>query len=149
MSRRMIDEGALNAQIQNATTTKQDKLIAGTGITIGDIGSPNKISSYVRWSTGTISETTTIPAKAYKAGDIIGIDKVKIPGLYIGTVASTYPILSVDGTDMKVYQNITIYSFNKDTVYISLIVVNDATITNPTEFTFKQVYAYLDNVKKV
>ena len=26
MSRRMIDEGALDAQIQNATTTKQDKL---------------------------------------------------------------------------------------------------------------------------
>ena len=27
MSRRMIDEGALNSQIQEAITTKQDKLV--------------------------------------------------------------------------------------------------------------------------
>lgn len=149
MSRRMIDEGALNAQIQEATTTKQDKLKAGAGIEIDDRYSPNKISSYVRWSTGTINKPFTIPAKTYKAGDIIDIGKVKISGLYIGTTLGTYPILSVGDTGMKVYQRFTIYNLDNNTVYLSLIVVNDATISQPTEFIFTQGYAYLVDVKKV
>ena len=47
MSRRMIDEGALNAQIQEATTTKQDKLYTKTnsGITLTEEEGKSYISS--------------------------------------------------------------------------------------------------------
>ena len=149
MSRRMIDEGALNAQIKEATTTKQDKLLPRTGIEIDDRYSPNEISSYVAWSTGTIRQPCTIPAKTYKAGDIIDITKLRIHGLFIGTTAGTYPILPVGNTSMKVYQKIAVHMLDSDTVYLSLIVVNDATISQPTAFTFTQEYAYLYNVKKI
>ena len=73
MSRRMIDEGALNAQIQEATTTKQDKLtpkIDGS-ITIQKISDTTYIGSNVMLFQTFTTAQFPVEAKTYEVGDYI------------------------------------------------------------------------------
>ena len=150
MSRRMIDEGALDAQIQNATTTKQDKLTAGTGITIGVAGNPNKIESNVIWYDGSFSKSITIPAKAYKAGDLIKVGEQNVDGIFLGTNSLHYPVLPVGSTGMKVLPIIKPKSsYENSKIVIWLMVINDTTLTADTQFSYVDSYIYVYNEKKM
>ena len=149
MSRRMIDEGALNAQIQEATTTKQDKLTAGTGITIGTVGRPNQIVSNVIWYDGSFSKSITIPAKAYKAGDLISVGEQNVDGICLGTNSLHYPVLPVGSTGMKVLPIVkpkALYENSK--IRIWLMVINDTTLTEDTQFSYVDSYIYILNEEK-
>ena len=69
----MIDEGALNAQIQEATTTKQDKLtpkIDGS-ITIQKIGNTTYIGSNAMLVMNFATVNFPVEAKKYEVGDYI------------------------------------------------------------------------------
>ena len=73
MSRRMIDEGALDAQIKEATTSKQDKLtpeIDGS-ITIQKIGNTTYIGSNAMLFTTFTTANFPVEAKTYEVGDYI------------------------------------------------------------------------------
>ena len=73
MSRRMIDEGALDAQIKEATTTKQDKLtpkIDGS-ITIQKIDTTTYIGSKVMLFKTFATANFPVEAKTYEVGDYI------------------------------------------------------------------------------
>lgn len=149
MSRRMIDEGALNAQIQEATTTKQDKLKAGTGITLGTPWDPNKIESNVIWYNGSFSKSITIPAKAYKAGDLIDGGEQSIDGIFLGTNALHYPVLPVGSTGMKVLPIVKPKSlYENSKIIIWLMVINDTTLTADTQFSYVDSYIYILNEEK-
>ena len=76
MSRRMIDEGALNAQISDATTNKQNKLKEPTDGSIrlynrtDEKGNPyTEIVSKVKIVQPTSSATFHIEAKTYEVGE--------------------------------------------------------------------------------
>ena len=73
MSRRMIDEGALNAQIQEATTTKQDKLTPKNdgSISINKIDTTTYIGSNVMLFKTTTTARFNVQAKTYEVGDYI------------------------------------------------------------------------------
>ena len=149
MSRRMIDEEALNAQIQEATTTKQDKLTAGTGITIGTVGRPNQIESNVIWYDGTFSTSITIPAKAYKAGDLISVGEQKVDGIFLGTNSLKYPVLPVGSTGMKVLPIVKPKSsYENSKIVIWLMVINDTTLATDTKFSYSDAYIYILNENK-
>lgn len=149
MSKRMIDEGALNAQIQEATTTKQDKLKAGTGITIGTVWEPNKIESNVIWYDATFSKRITIPAKTYKAGDLIEVGEQGVDGIFLGISSLSYPVLPVGATGMKVLPIIQLKSmYENRKIYIWLMVINDTTLSTDTEFSFQEGYIYMLNQQK-
>ena len=146
MSRRMIDEGALNAQIQEATTTKQDKLTAGTGITIGTVGRPNQIESNVIWNDSSFSKSITIPAKAYKAGDLIDGGEQNVDGIFLGTNSMNYPVLPVGSTGMKVLPIIKPKSlYENKKIKIWLMVINDTTLESATQFSYVDAYIYILN----
>ena len=146
----MIDEGALNAQIQEATTTKQDKLTAGTGITIGAVGRPNQIESNVIWSDSSFSKNITIPAKAYKAGDLIRVGEQNVDGIFLGTNSMKYPVLPVGSTGMKVLPIIKPKSlYENSKIVIWLMVINDTTLTADTQFSYVDSYIYMYNEKRM
>ena len=78
MSRRMIDEGALDAQIKNATTNKQNKLKEPTDGSIrlynqtDQEGNPyTDIISKVKTAEPTSSAKFHIEAKTYEVGDYL------------------------------------------------------------------------------
>lgn len=73
MSRRMIDEGALNAQIQEATTTKQDKLYTKTdsGITLTEEEGKSYIGSKLVYTNRTLNMYPVFRAGTYAIGDVV------------------------------------------------------------------------------
>lgn len=73
MSRRMIDEGALNAQIQEATTTKQDKLYTKTdsGITLAEEEGKSYIGSKLVYTNRTVNMYPVFRAGTYALGDVV------------------------------------------------------------------------------
>ena len=80
MSRRMVDEGALNAQIKEATTTKQDKLKEPTDGSIrlynrtDEKGNPyTDIISKVKITNPTSKATFHIEAKTYEVGEHLSV----------------------------------------------------------------------------
>lgn len=86
MSRRMIDEGALNAQIQEATTTKQDKLYTEeySGIKLTEKDNKQYISSELVYQKVTFRLNPYFYKGTYKPGDVItSVNKV-INGMFIG-----------------------------------------------------------------
>ena len=85
MSRRMIDEGALNAQIQEATTTKQDKLYTKTnsGITLTEEEGKSYIGSELVYTVQSLNTFPVFAAGTYEVGDIIRSQSFKLNGLYI------------------------------------------------------------------
>ena len=85
MSRRMIDEGALNAQIQEATTTKQDKLYTKTnsGITLTEESGKSYIGSELLYTVQRLNTYPVFAAGTYEVGDIIRAQNFKLNGLYI------------------------------------------------------------------
>ena len=85
MSRRMIDEGALNAQIQEATTTKQDKLYTKTnsGITLTEEEGKSYIGSELIYTVQSLNTFPVFAAGTYEVGDIIRTQSFKLNGLYI------------------------------------------------------------------
>lgn len=85
MSRRMIDEGALNAQIQEATTTKQDKLYTKTnsGITLTEENGKSYIGSELVYTVQKLNTHPVFAAGTYNVGDIITAQSFKLNGLYI------------------------------------------------------------------
>lgn len=113
MSRRMIDEEALNAQIQEATTTKQDKLTAGQGITISEDNVISAVSSgglkiieLDVWthSSGTLTEEQFNSIKENPFGIVIKAQSVSTLALYPSYIT---------GINNYVYQNVY-YSSNPD-----------------------------------
>lgn len=85
MAKRMIDEGALNAQIQNATTTKQDKLYTETnsGIELTEKNNKSYISSELVYTTQSIELHPVFHAGAHTAGEMLAAHAFKLDGLYI------------------------------------------------------------------
>ena len=86
MSRRMIDEGALNAQIQEATTTKQDKLYTKTnsGITLTEEEGKSYIGSEVVYKQINFTLNPYFYKGTYKPGDVITSINRVIDGMFIG-----------------------------------------------------------------
>lgn len=86
MSRRMIDEGALNAQIQEATTTKQDKLYTEeySGIEITEKNNKQYISSELVYQKITFTLNPYFYKGTYKPGDVITSINRAINGMFIG-----------------------------------------------------------------
>ena len=85
MSRRMIDEGALNAQIKEATTTKQDKLYtkANSGITLTEEEGKSYIGSQLVYTTQEIQLYPVFRVGAHTAGEMVAAQAFRINGLYI------------------------------------------------------------------
>ena len=87
MSRRMIDEGALNAQIQEATTTKQDKLYTKTnsGITLTEEEGKSYIGSELVYKQITFTANPFFYKGTYKPGDLVASATRVIDGeMFIG-----------------------------------------------------------------
>ena len=123
MSRRMIDEGELNAQIQEATTTKQDKLTAGQGITISEDNVISAVSSgglkileLDVWthSSGTLTEEQFNSIKENPFGIVIKAQSVNTIALYPN---------SIIGTNSYLYQNVN-YSSNPDKLVQNQVLID-------------------------
>ena len=86
MSRRMIDEGALNAQIQEATTTKQDKLYTKTnsGITLTEEEGKSYIGSQLVYTKKVLDTYPVFRAGTYALGDQVEHLRFNLDGLCIG-----------------------------------------------------------------
>lgn len=86
MGRRMIDEGALNAQIQEATTTKQDKLYTEeySGIEITEKENKQYISSELVYKKITFNLNPYFYKGTYKPGDLVTSINRVIDGMFIG-----------------------------------------------------------------
>ena len=87
MSRRMIDEGALNAQIQEATTTKQDKLNtkAHSGITLTEEEGKSYIGSQLVYTRKVLDIYPVFRAGTYALGDMVEYLRYNLDGgLFIG-----------------------------------------------------------------
>ena len=128
MSRRMIDEGALNAQIQEATTTKQDKLVPDDdkSIIIEPHGIPEVpvISSKVRVYTSLIIVYFHIEAKTYEVGDVITSDSGFSGGLLVSPTYSTLPVVSIN--DMKA---IPCFRAKGSSTQVSLVIIKGGTVS--------------------
>lgn len=105
MAKRMIDEGALNAQIQNATTTKQDKLYTekNSGIELTEKDNKQYISSELVFTTQRIELYPIFRAGAHTAGEKLATQAFNIDGLYIST-----DYLGTDNTRMVVIDDVAI-----------------------------------------
>lgn len=87
MGRRMIDEGALSAQIQEATTTKQDKLYTKTnsGITLTEEEGKSYIDSELVYKQITFTVNPFFYKGTYKPGDIVAATNRTIDdGMFVG-----------------------------------------------------------------
>ena len=87
MSRRMIDEGALNAQIKEATTTKQDKLYtkAHSGITLTEENGKSYIGSQLVYTKRVLDIYPVFRAGTYALGDMVEHLRYNLDGgLFIG-----------------------------------------------------------------
>lgn len=123
MSKRMIDEGALNAQIKNAITSKQDKLTAGHGITISEDNVISAVSSgglkvleLDVWthSSGTLTEEQFNAIKENPLGIVIKAQDVNTIALYPN---------SIIGTNNYLYQNVN-YSSNPDKLVQNQVLID-------------------------
>ena len=148
MSRRMIDEGALNAQIQEATTTKQDKLIPGKGITISE---DNTISSEIIFTDREIRIYNYYPNKTYNIGDTYtpstAIDDTD--AVIVGAQITQLPsLINVGGESGPTFSASTYYSVgfkgSKQRVYIRLTCIKAGTISDTTSF---DAHLYLTLIK--
>lgn len=135
MSKRMIDEGALNAQIQNATTTKQDKLTpeSDKSITIENHGTATVIASKIPVSKITTLMVYRIEAKTYQVGDIITpVDNKLDYGMFIGR-AGTYDtelVVKFTGTSgiVALMQFTPFWSGTLNTCVPTMIVIKGGTV---------------------
>ena len=150
MSRRMIDEGALNAQIQEATTNKQDKLIAGTGITISE---DNTISSEseIIFTDREIRISNYYPNKAYNIGDVYAPSTSldDRDAVIVGAQITQLPsLINVGGESGPTFSASTYYSVgfkgSKQRVYIRLTCIKAGTISDTTSF---DAHLYLTLIK--
>lgn len=92
MSKRMIDEGALNAQIQEATTTKQDKLYTKTnsGITLTEESGKSYIGSQLIYRTQSLNLHPVFHAGTHQVGDILSNSNYQLDGLFLGEDYESY-----------------------------------------------------------
>lgn len=135
MSKRMIDEGALNAQIQNATTTKQDKLTpeSDKSITIENHGTATVIASKIPVSKITTLMVYRIEAKTYQVGDIITpVDNKLDYGMFIGRAGAYYTELVVKFTGtsgiVALMQFTPFWSGTLNTCVPAMIVIKGGTV---------------------
>ena len=155
MSRRMIDEGALNAQILEATTTKQDKLTPGKGITISEdnIISSN-ISSEIIFTDREIRISSYYPNKAYNIGDTY-IPSTTIDdtdAVIVGAQITQLPsLINVGGESGPTFSASTYYSVgfkgSKQRVYIRLTCIKAGTISDTTSFGANLYLTLIKNAK--
>ena len=151
MSRRVIDEGALDAQIQNATTTKQDKLTPGKGITISK---DNIISSEIIFTDREIRISNYYPNKAYNIGDTYtpstAIDDTD--AVIVGAQITQLPsLINVGGESGPTFSASTYYSVgfkgSKQRVYIRLTCIKAGTISDTTPFGANLYLTLIKNAK--
>lgn len=105
MAKRMIDEGALNAQIQSATTTKQDKLYTETnsGIELTEKDNKQYISSELVYKIESRELYPVFHAGAHTAGELLAAQAFALDGLYISPDFS-----GTDNTRMVVIDDVAI-----------------------------------------
>ena len=131
MSRRMIDEGALSSQIQEAITTKQDKLVPDDdkSIIIEPHGIPEVqvISSKVRIYTSYRIIKFHIEAKTYEVGDVITSDSGDSAfsgGLFVSPTYSTLPVFTIND-NMKA---IPCFRTKNSSTQVSLVIIKGGTV---------------------
>lgn len=136
MSRRMIDEGALNAQIQEATTTKQDKLYTKTnsGITLTEEEGKSYISSELVYKEISFTVNPFFYKGTYKPGDIVASTSRVIDGeMFIGEAnVETDATRVVQWGDVISVRKIYISPGSggtKTRILINWIAINNGTLT--------------------
>ena len=136
MSRRMIDEGALNAQIQEATTTKQDKLYTKTnsGITLTEEEGKSYISSELVYKEISFTVNPFFYKGTYKPGDIVASTSRVIDGeMFIGEAnVGTDATRVVQWGDVISVRKIYISPGSggtKTRILINWIAINNGTLT--------------------
>ena len=136
MSRRMIDEGALNAQIQNATTTKQDKLYTKTnsGIILTEEEGKSYIGSELVYKQITITPNPFFYKGTYKPGDVVASTTYQIDGeMFIGEAnVGTDVSRVVEWGDVIALRKIYVSPGSggtKTRIIINWIAINNGTLT--------------------
>ena len=135
MSRRMIDEGALNAQIQEATTTKQDKLYTETnsGIELTEKDNKQYISSELVYKEITFTINPYFYKGTYKPGDFITSTNRVIDGMFIGEASIGTDVSKVVKFGDVIALRKAYFSpgagGTKNTVYYEWIAINNGTAT--------------------
>ena len=157
MSRRMIDEGALDAQIQKATASKQDKLTPGKGITISEdntISISGDISSEIIFTDREIRISNYYPKKAYNIGDTFipstSIDDTD--AVIVGAQITQLPsLINVGGESGPTFSASTYYSVGyrgaKQRIYIRLTCIKAGTISDTTAFDASLYLTLIKNAK--
>ena len=137
----MIDEGALNAQIQEATTTKQDKLYTKTnsGITLTEEAGKSYISSELVYTTQNIQLYPVFRAGAHTAGEMLAAQAFRIDGLYISSDHTGTDTTKVVVVDDVAIMRLAIPEFDSNGYRITFewYALNSGTITKE-----KQVFGY-------
>ena len=135
MSRRMIDEGALNAQIQEATTTKQDKLYtkADSGITLTEEEGKSYIGSELVYKQIIFTANPFFYKGTYRPGDSVASTTKIIDGemfigeANVGTDASRIVQFGDVITVRKVY--ISPGSGGKTRIIYNWLAINNGTLS--------------------
>ena len=141
----MIDEGALNAQIQEATTTKQDKLYTKTnsGITLTEEEGKSYISSELVYTKQNIRLYPVFRAGAHTAGEMLESQSFAIDGLYISDYFSGTDTTRVVVVDDVAIMRLAIPEFGSTgyRIIFQWYALNSGTITKE-----KQIIGYTNFV---
>lgn len=150
MSRRMIDEGALNGMLGTALDNKQDKLTAGTNITIADDGtisaSGGEAKLYLHYITGTnpnkgkiyipITSTTPTPftkEDLFKLAASVG-GYLHLPaygGNAYSSPSETYTAVQISENSIYAYQPYVVPTeLNKNAPLVNPYAISINTITD-------------------
>ena len=154
MSKRMVDEGALNAQIKEATKSKQDKLTPGKGITISEDNIISSESSEIIFTDREIRISNYYPKKAYNIGDTYTpsttIDDTD--AVIVGAQITELPsLINVGGASGPTFSASTYYSVGfrgaKQRICIRLTCIKAGTISDTTSFNASLYLTLIKNAK--
>ena len=149
----MIDEGALNAQIQEATTTKQDKLYTKTnsGITLTEEEGKSYIGSQLIYSVQRLNTFPVFYAGTYNVGDIITNQNFKLDGLYISEQDQTNDQTRLVKIDDVVILRMMVPEVDStgNWVEVRWMVIKGGTITQEKQIIHETYVIIAKNAKRV